>query len=148
MYRINIQCVTEDAFVPTPSQIRKWAKQALAGRIASAEITIRIIDQAEMMQLNESYRHKKGPTNVLSFPYGEEGEIGDIAICADVVNREAKEQNKTSESHWAHMIVHGVLHLLGYDHQEQKEAEEMEKEEIQLLKKFGFNNPYDLGATP
>jgi len=155
MYRIHIQNATEQAFVPTVTELRRWAKQTLQKRIKSAELTIRIIDQAEMTRLNETFRHKKGPTNVLSFPFDElEGvsfkvpPIGDLAICADVVNREAAEQDKSAEAHWAHMVVHGVLHLLGYDHQEESEAEKMETEEIAILQSFGFNDPYDLGSTP
>lgn len=113
----------------------------------SSEVTIRIVDEAEMTELNETYRHKSGPTNVLSFPFDAPIELevkllGDIVICASVVNKEAKAQGKSSDAHWAHMVVHGILHLQGYDHIEDDEAEVMEALEINLLQQLGYTNPY------
>ena len=143
------------------------AQQSLSD---SAEITIRIIDRTESQTLNSQYRGKDKPTNVLSFPYdmpdwllpemlndlnNEENEgipvsaselptkfLGDLAICADVVSTEAREQSKVLESHWAHMVVHGILHILGYDHIEDTDAEAMEALEIQILAILNINNPY------
>jgi probable rRNA maturation factor len=100
--------------------------------------------------LNSTYRQKTGPTNVLSFPFDLPEDIqldmpilGDIVVCADVVNREAQEQHKTLDVHWAHMIIHGVFHLLGYDHETDHDAEKMERLEINVMQSLGFNNPYE-----
>ena len=113
----------------------------------SGEITIRIVDEMESQHLNHEYRGKDKPTNVLSFPFdappGVELELlGDLVICRQVVEREAKEQEKDLFAHWAHMVVHGSLHLLGYDHIQDDEAEEMEAIEISVLNALGFENPY------
>ena len=122
-------------------------QRVLEGRRDEAELTIRLVDEAESQQLNREYRGKDRPTNVLSFPADlpavvESPLLGDLVICAPVVLREAKEQGKTVEAHWAHMVVHGVLHLLGYDHQNEQEAAEMEGIEAALLKEMGYRNPY------
>ena len=152
MYEITIQCTTNKALIPTSSLLRKWARKTLGTKVAAAEITIRIVDVEEMSALNFTYRHKKGPTNVLSFPFTMPDDIdiaipilGDIVICADVIEREASEQNKIREAHWAHMIVHGIFHLLGYDHETDSEAEVMESLEIEILQALGFPNPYETG---
>ncbi|MCK5191212.1 MAG: rRNA maturation RNase YbeY, partial [Methylococcales bacterium] len=113
-----------------------------------AEVVIRIVDEAEMIRFNEQYRGKKGPTNILSFPFEspegfDSNLLGDLLICAPVVENESRLQNKKLEHHWAHMIVHGVLHLLGYDHIDDKEAEEMEALEIKILKTIKIKNPYE-----
>lgn len=149
MYQIDIQLVAANALVPKKFLLRKWAKTALRQHLASAEVTIRIVDIAEMTVLNSTYRRKQGPTNVLSFPLFlpdgiafDHPPLGDIVICAPVVNNEAREQQKTLEAHWAHMIVHGIYHLLGYDHETEREAEIMEELEIQIMEKLGFENPY------
>ncbi len=112
--------------------------------ISEGEITIRIIDQAESAHLNKTYRHKEGPTNVLSFDYDvtDHTFTGDLAICADVVEQEATIQHKSLESHWAHMIIHGTLHLLGYDHETDSDADVMETLEIQIMAGLGFLSPY------
>lgn len=152
MYSIIIQCVADKARIPKSSLLRKWAKQAISKKLESAEVTIRIVDTNEMTSLNSKFRHKDGPTNVLSFPFSLPDTIdigipilGDIVICADVVNREAQEQGKSSTAHWAHMVIHGVFHLLGYDHETDKEAEAMESLEIEIMRALGFENPYDTG---
>lgn len=133
---------------PDARSFEQWIKAALADRYEQAELSVRIVDEEEMTELNSQFRGQDKPTNVLSFP-AELPEIldipllGDIAICAPVIEREASEQNKPLESHYAHMSVHGALHLAGYDHIEHKQAEEMETLEIEILGKLGFANPYE-----
>ena len=134
---------------PDEDDIRRWIEAVLAAeaKTAEVELTVRIVDEAEMAELNARYRHKTGPTNILSFPFEappgvELNLLGDLVIAAPVVQREAREQGKTETAHWAHMIVHGTLHLLGYDHQEPAEAEDMEAREINILHELGFSNPY------
>ena len=133
--------------LPTQKQCDAWFKAALPASITKAEVTLKIVDREEGASLNQQYREKQGPTNVLSFPYQVPGQpkhqlLGDLVICAPVVVQEAQAQGKSVDAHWAHLIVHGTLHLLGYDHIEKKEAEEMEGLEIQILKKLGFPSPY------
>lgn len=154
MHHIVIQYAIDKALAPKSALLRKWAKKALGRKIKSGEITLRIVGIPEMSELNSTYRHKDGPTNVLSFPFSvHEGVdidvnlLGDIVICAEVVNREAQEQNKTQDAHWAHMVVHGTLHLLGYDHEKEKDAEEMESVEIEIIHSLGFDNPYESGEN-
>jgi probable rRNA maturation factor len=137
--------------LPAAEQIERWVQAALdAARYEAeeAELTIRIVSEAESAELNQAYRHKAGPTNVLSFPFEQIPELplpllGDLVICAPVVAREAEEQGKPLEAHWAHMVVHGSLHLLGYDHIEEAEAEAMETLEIAILSDLGYDNPYE-----
>lgn len=109
-----------------------------------ASITLRIVDEAEGRTLNRGFRSRSYATNVLTFAYGEEGGrlAGDIVICAPVVEREAPEQGKTVLAHYAHLTVHGVLHLQGFDHETEREAQEMEGLEVEILAKLGFNDPY------
>lgn len=152
MHQIIIQYTTEKVHSPKKNLIKKWAENALNKNMESAEITVRIVDIEEMTHLNTTYRKKMGPTNVLSFPFSIPDEVdieipilGDIVICAEIVNREALEQNKSKEAHWAHMIVHGVFHLLGYDHENDKDAMLMENLEIEVMQKLGFTNPYETG---
>ena len=133
--------------VPSVTQLEAWAIAALSGAEGSPEITLRIVDEAESAELNLTYRHIAGPTNVLSFPFEapaplESSLLGDVVICAPVVEMQAREQNKTSEAHWAHMVVHGTLHLLGYDHLNDDDAARMESEERRLLATLGFPDPY------
>jgi probable rRNA maturation factor len=152
MHTITIQFAVDKTLAPKKTLIKKWAEFVLKNKTETAEITIRIVDIPEMTQLNSKYRKKSGATNVLSFPFHLTEEIdldmpllGDIVICAEVVNREAKEQQKTQEAHWAHMIIHGVFHLLGYDHETDDEAEIMEGLEIDMMHSLGFENPYAIG---
>ncbi len=154
MYQIIIQCLVAKEQAPKPALLRKWAKAALSAQLDSAEVTLRIVEKTEMTELNSMYRKKQGPTNVLSFPADLPDDIemdmpilGDIVICADVVNNEAAAQGKTKDAHWAHMIVHGIYHLLGHDHEKDDEAEVMEQLEIATLQKLGFGNPYESGDT-
>lgn len=136
--------------IPDEPHLHQWAEAALAGRADGAELAIRIVDEAESQTLNATYRGKEKPTNVLSFPFeappGMEEEvahIGDLAICAAVVAREAAEQDKAPDAHWAHMVIHGCLHLIGFDHIEEAEAEAMEAVEIEILAGLGYPNPYE-----
>lgn len=112
-----------------------------------SELLIRIVDKVEIQNLNKTYRHKDKPTNVLSFPYDlpieiDESILGDVVICTDVVANEAKVQNKTFDHHLIHMAIHGTLHLLGFDHIEESDANKMENLEIKVLEKMGISNPY------
>ncbi len=136
-----------DAGIPAEDDFHAWASAALAGRRESAELCIRVVDAAEGETLNERYRGKAYATNVLSFPADLPPELGlpllgDLVLCAPVVLREAGEQGKTAAAHWAHLTVHGVLHLLGYDHIDPAEAEEMEALERTILAACGYSDPY------
>ncbi len=144
---LTVQDVSGDGDVPDPEQIRRWARVAL-GTDEEREITVRIVGEEEMADLNSRYRHKEGPTNVLSFPFEgthgvDIGFLGDIVICAPVVRREAQEQGKTLRAHWAHMVVHGILHLCGFDHETETDAEQMEGKETGILTGLGFPAPYE-----
>ena len=135
------------AGVPAAVSFRKWVAAALKGRIREADLAIRIVDEREGQALNRHYRGKDYATNVLSFPAElPEGVklplLGDLVICAPVVAREAKEQHKPAVAHYAHLTVHGVLHLLGWDHDDDKEAEAMEQLERDILAELGLPDPY------
>ncbi|MFZ5595272.1 MAG: rRNA maturation RNase YbeY [Pseudomonadota bacterium] len=137
----------QDRFFPSAEQVNAWGGAALAGRCENGQLTVRIVDEVEGAALNEAYRHKTGPTNVLSFAVEDTAFLpvpllGDIVICAPVVEREAREQGKHAEAHWAHMVIHGVLHLLGYDHVEPDGAQVMEALETAILGRLGFPDPY------
>ncbi|WP_448552497.1 rRNA maturation RNase YbeY [Thalassotalea montiporae] len=141
--------LVENNQLPSNEDFQRWAEAALLQYNKPFELTIRLVDAAESQSLNHTYRDKDKPTNVLSFPFEvpegiEMDLLGDLVICAQVVENEAKEQNKTRAAHWAHMTIHGCLHLLGFDHISDDEAEEMEALEIDILKNLGFNNPYEL----
>ena len=144
---LDLQVATDNERLPSQEDFELWVRIALRNTMNQAELTIRIVDEAESQTLNSSYRGKDKPTNVLSFPFEAPPEIdipllGDLIICAPVVELEAKQQDKSLQAHWAHMVVHGCLHLLGYDHIQDAEAEEMESLETQLIESLGFNNPY------
>ena len=133
--------------LPENSHIKQWVDLTLPDSHSETEMTIRIVEESEITELNRRYREKESSTNVLSFPFEAPGEIdlpllGDLVICPAVVEQEAKDQNKSIEDHWAHMVIHGTLHLLGYDHIEPEQAAKMESLEIQLLQKLGISNPY------
>jgi probable rRNA maturation factor len=151
---IDLQWAIPEEAIPSLEQCRKWVLATIPQPrcFQPAEMTVRIVSPDESQELNREYREIDKPTNVLSFEFeqppglvdiGEElPYLGDLVICADVVRKEAGEQNKSLESHWAHMIVHGSLHLQGYDHIDETEAEEMEALEIEILNSLGYDNPY------
>ncbi|UCM60684.1 rRNA maturation RNase YbeY [Aeromonas hydrophila] len=133
--------------LPSEAQLQDWLDGTILGFQQEAEVTVRIVDEAESNELNLTYRGKDKPTNVLSFPFEappglELPLLGDLVICRQVVEREAAEQGKPLMAHWAHMVVHGSLHLLGYDHIEDDEAEEMEALERDIMQELGFADPY------
>lgn len=135
------------AHAPTLSQCQQYVAATLLHAdqdIKEGEITIRIIDKTESAHLNKTYRHKEGPTNVLSFDYDatDHAFTGDLAICADVVEQEALAQHKSLDAHWAHMIIHGTLHLLGYDHESDTDADVMEALEIKIMAALNLSAPY------
>ena len=136
--------------IPKPDLIEALINDVMMLIKAEGEYscTVRVVDEADSSELNQRYRNKQGSTNVLSFPYesmaGVETDLlGDLIICAPVVRHEAESQGKTVDMHFSHLVVHGILHLFGYDHQTTDEAEEMEGLEIQVMKQHGFTNPYN-----
>ncbi len=135
-----MQYATDNQNIPTRPQFRKWVKAAL---LQEAEIALRIVNEAEGYDLNNSYRGKKYATNVLTFVYDDTQPLsGDIVLCADVVEKEAQQQQKDLAAHYAHLTVHGVLHLQGYDHIDDAEAAVMENLETEILVRLGYNDPY------
>jgi probable rRNA maturation factor len=120
---------------PSPALLRRFARE-----VSRADITLRVVGRAEGRKLNKRFRRKNYATNVLSFPYGGGG--GDIVLCHPVIAKEAREQGKTLRAHYAHLVVHGVLHLRGHDHLRRTDAERMERAEIRLLRRLGFDDPY------
>ena len=147
MNYIEIQTIFMSNGQPDQEHIQRWVDAALEGYDQDTEIVVRIVDEQESAELNEQYRHKQGPTNILSFPVEvpdgiELNLLGDLVVCAPVLEKEALEQQKALADHWAHIIVHGVLHLLGYDHIDETEAELMENKEITILNKLTIKNPY------
>ncbi len=145
---VDLQIATEASDLPSQTDIEQWARAALQNGDPDAELSVRIVGNEESQTLNAHYRQKDKPTNVLSFPADlPEGVdiplLGDLVICAPVVEVEAQQQGKTSQAHWAHMVVHGTLHLQGYDHIDDAEAEAMETLETQILCKMGYPAPYE-----
>jgi len=146
---IDIQNESAASDLPTPDQLRAWAEAVLSGRRERVELSIRLVDEAEGAGLNRRFRGGRGPTNVLSFPFeplpGLEtcDLIGDVVICAPVVAREAAEQGKSLQAHWAHMLVHGLLHLLGFNHLDAAQAAQMEGLETRIISALGFPAPYE-----
>lgn len=143
---LDLQVAGTFSGLPERTYFEDWLAVAL-GQFENPELTLRIVDCEESRQLNSQFRGKDAPTNVLSFPAEVPAEVelpllGDIVICAPLVEQEALEQGKPLLAHWAHLTIHGVLHLLGYDHQQDAEAEEMEAVEIRLLESLGFPDPY------
>jgi probable rRNA maturation factor len=159
---VELQFATRRPWVPGPVTLRRWARAAHEAGLAAlparrrrmhaaverdAAVCLRVVGSAESRRLDRSYRGKDRPTNVLSFPSSPEervasGVLGDLVICAPVVAREAREQRKTLGAHWAHMVVHGTLHLLGYDHERIRAARTMEALEVEILRGLGFHDPY------
>jgi len=144
---LTVQVATRSRAVPAAGLLEAAVRAALAGRRQRAEINLRLVGRGEARALNRRFRGRDAPTNVLSFPVGEDGMpvqdfIGDIAICAPLVPHEARRQGKTLAAHWSHLVVHGVLHLLGYDHVEAEAAHEMEDIERAILAGLGYPDPY------
>jgi probable rRNA maturation factor len=151
---VTVQIATRRTGVPHARSFARWANAAFTAgaartRSEAMQLTIRVVGAAESRRLNRTWRGKDKPTNVLSFSGNGNGGheecprfLGDLAICAPVVAREAREQGKSPVAHWAHMVVHGVLHLLGYDHENDRDAERMEARETKILAQLGMPNPY------
>ncbi|KEY91726.1 putative rRNA maturation factor [Candidatus Photodesmus blepharus] len=148
--KLNLQFSTKDKNnLPSKKNIHRWLTLSLMRFQKQAEVTVRIVDKKESQQLNYKYRKKNKPTNVLSFPFISPVNmklnlLGDLIICRQIVEQEAIKQNKPLIEHWAHMIIHGSLHLLGYDHIEKNEADEMESLEIEIMQNMGYKDPYFL----
>ena len=146
---LDLQIACKDNDLPTKDDFQLWVNTALLPYNKPFELTVRIVDTEESQSLNHQYRKKDKPTNVLSFPFEvpegiELALLGDLVICADIVQLEANQQNKRLHDHWAHMVIHGCLHLLGFDHIEDDDAQEMETLEIKLLAILKINDPYQL----
>lgn len=145
---VTFDLINEDNLaVPDYDQFKIWLDQVAKKLNVSGEICIKIVDETESQYLNNTYRQKDKATNVLSFPaeipdFVESAHLGDLAVCAPIVEQEAEQQKKAVKNHWAHLVIHGCLHLLGYDHIEEDEAEEMEALEIKLLAELDIGNPY------
>lgn len=145
---LDLQLASEDLNgLPDEQEIQRWLDEAILPFQTEAEVTVRIVDKEESHELNHTYRGMDKPTNVLSFPFEappgiEMPLLGDLVICRQIVEKEAQEQNKILFAHWAHMVVHGSLHLLGYDHITDDDAEEMESLETEIMQKLGYSDPY------
>ena len=149
---VDVELASDATVTPAAAEIARWVRRAVlaAGRDSELEVSVRVVDKDEMQALNREFRGKDKPTNVLSFPAVDimglpadtRVPVGDIVVCAAVVLEEAAEQGKPLADHWAHMLVHGTLHLMGFDHVLQPDAEAMEGLEIQILKEHGIANPY------
>lgn len=137
--KLAVQRASRAAHVPSDRLLRKWARAAVPG---AASVTVRYVGEAEGRRLNREFRGKDHATNVLSFPYSEKPLAGDVVICAPVVAREAREQGKEIEAHHAHLLVHGLLHLRGLDHERAADAARMEGRERRILARLGFADPY------
>jgi probable rRNA maturation factor len=135
-------------WAPPRADIAAWATTALGRKAAGRELGVRVVGPRESRRLNARFRGRDKPTNVLSFPAPElpagsdQLPLGDLVICPDVLRAEAREQHKSLRAHWAHLVVHGTLHLIGYDHMRPAEATRMERREISVLRRLGFSNPY------
>ena len=148
---VQVQYAVSRRGLPSPKHLHEWAN--LARQETLGTVVIRLVDTEESAQLNHTYRQKTGPTNVLSFPFESPpgipcAHLGDLVICAPVVLKEAEQQQKPVKNHWAHMVIHGVLHLRGYDHQDEAQAKVMEQVEIDLLSQLGLANPYEVNEKP
>ncbi|HTF97550.1 MAG TPA: rRNA maturation RNase YbeY [Cellvibrio sp.] len=153
MYQIDIETNTSSQNLPPVAALEMWISAALKSQLLDeAEVSLYIVDEPESQELNSRYRGKDKPTNVLSFPADIPEEVGipllgDLVVCAPVVEQEASEQGKTLDAHWAHMLVHGSLHLLGFDHIDDHEAETMEALETKIITGLGFPAPYQDNLT-
>lgn len=145
---IDIQRACSLKSIPSDEKFQHWSEATIKGRTTATELNIRIVEEHEITALNSQYRGKKKSTNILSFPFNAVTPepmpiLGDIVICAPLVFREAQEQSKSIESHWAHLVVHGILHLLGYDHDRDNDAKIMETLESEILTKMNYPEPYE-----
>ena len=139
---LTLQVATRSRRLPSPGRLRRWARAALA---QPAQVTLRIVGEREGESLNREFRRKPRATNVLTFRYEQGGCLaGDIVLCAPVIAREARAQGKDLRAHYAHLTVHGLLHLQGYDHEHPRQARIMEAMEVAILKRLGFRNPYGM----
>ncbi|MDH5358850.1 MAG: rRNA maturation RNase YbeY [Gammaproteobacteria bacterium] len=143
---VDVQ-IAYDGQCPKIEQFQQWAEAALQSVTEDCELSIRVVHERESAELNSTYRDKTGPTNVLSFPFDspvpmDPRLLGDLIICGPAVEKEAQEQQKVINHHWAHLVVHGCLHLLGYDHIEDDEAEVMEALEVKILQSLAISDPY------
>lgn len=146
---LDVQYATEEDELPSEEMLALWIKKALPRTFDSIELTVRLVDIEESSQLNKVHRGKNKPTNILSFPFSLPKGIqlpvpllGDLVFCVPIVLQEAKQQSKELFAHWAHLTIHGTLHLLGYDHENDQDAEKMENLEIKLMSELGYPNPY------
>ncbi|MBL1433610.1 MAG: rRNA maturation RNase YbeY [Gammaproteobacteria bacterium] len=141
--------LAENVYVPSEELLQAWALTVFQQQsVDDVELFIRVVDKAESQGLNKDYRNKDAPTNVLSFPidapeYVVPRVLGDLVICAEVVDAESQAQDKSRDAHWAHMVVHGILHLLGFDHEDDDQAQQMEDLEIEIIQGLGFAKPYE-----
>ena len=143
--KLELQVASSEQELPEQAEFQQWLNTCFPD--IKGSVLVRIVDAEESAELNQHYRQKEGPTNVLSFPFDlpdeiENDHLGDLVLCAPVIRREASEQGKSVMHHWSHMLIHGVLHLLGYDHLNDEEAEEMEGIEVGLLSRLAVSNPY------
>ncbi len=144
---VDMQVATRSSSLPSVHRVRRWIRHALTAQRGRRSVSVRLVDRAESRRLNTAYRARRNPTNVLSFrapvrqPAGERL-LGDLVICAPVVTAEARVQGKAVDAHWAHLVVHGTLHLLGYDHERPRAARAMEAREVAILSRLGYSNPY------
>jgi probable rRNA maturation factor len=148
---VEVQLATTSEEIPASDQFQLWVEAALNGKEGDYNLAIRVVDESEMQGFNQRYRNKDYATNVLSFPADllvslpqdlRQSTLGDLLICAPVVVREAEQQRRTASAHWAHLTIHGVLHLLGYDHVKASDAECMENLETEILLSLGISDPY------
>lgn len=153
MNKLEVQLASSNLYIPEQKNLQLWMDSALEHKQSDTEIVIRIVDNDEIRQLNHRYRQQDKVTNILSFPFETPigitlNLLGDLVICAPVMQMEAEQHNKTLEAHWAHIVIHGVLHLLGFDHIEPEEAHRMETKEINILQTLGFADPYQEKTPP
>ncbi len=147
--KINVEYMSNASELPAEAMIAHWAQAALQGHERYVEVGVRIVDESEIIELNQRFRKKAEPTNVLSFPFedppGTQTDVlGDVVVCAPIVSSQAQTEGKPLSAHWAHMVVHGIMHLRGYDHETPEEANAMEHMETRILEGLGFPDPYAL----
>ena len=140
---VHVRRATRSGWVPGAATLRRWANLALGKQARGRELSVLVVGRARSRSLNRRYRHRNYPTNVLSFPPAARGPLlGDLVICPEVLQREAHAQGKAVRAHWTHLVIHGALHLIGYDHERPVDARRMERKEVRLLRALGLPNPY------